>query len=244
MENIQRIVLDVGLQGKQEIIQAKQGDKNTRIIEAEILSNGEPLVFDSDVSAVYAFRKPDKTQVINAAQISNGVTAITLSDQCLTKDGDCTCELIFRKENAVLTTATFEVHVWPNVYDDQAAISTDEYGVLIDALNAVDSAPAIMEEAEKTTAETLAVKNDLIEKRDSGFFNGAPGLQGAQGIQGPKGDKGEKGDRGDSGIQTAVDGMYTLYVNEQGHLIAQYTDSGSPPPLSIVDGHLIYNTGE
>ena len=67
---------------------------------------------------------------------------------------------------------------------------------------------------------------------------------GAQGIQGPKGDKGDKGDRGDSGIQASTDGMYTLYVNEEGHLIAQYTDAGSPPPLSIIDGHLIYHTGE
>lgn len=244
MENTQRIVLDVGLRGKPEIIQAKQGDKNTRIIEAEILSNGDPAIFDSSINVIYAFRKPDGTQVINSAQLSNGMATVALSDQCLTKAGHCTCELIFRKENAVLTTATFEVHVWPNVYDDQAAISTDEYGVLIEALNAVDSAPAIMEEAKNTTAETLAVKNDLIEKRDSGFFNGAPGTQGPQGIQGPKGGKGEKGDRGDSGIQAAIDGMYTLYVNAEGHLIAQYADSGSPPPLSIVDGHLIYNTGE
>ena len=108
----------------------------------------------------------------------------------------------------------------------------------------MDSASAAIEAVEEAAEEAVAVKNDLIEKRDSGFFNGAPGPQGAQGIQGPKGDKGNKGDRGDSGIEAATDGMYTLYVNEMGHLIAQYTDSGSPPPLSIVDGHLIYNTGE
>ena len=122
-------------------------------------------------------------------------------------------------------------------YDD-AIESTDEFSRLTEALAAASSAPAVIEEAKEAARGALAVKNDLIEKRDSGFFNGA------QGIQGPKGDKGDKGDRGDSGIQASTDGMYTLYVNEEGHLIAQYTDAGSPPPLSIIDGHLIYHTGE
>ena len=37
------------------------------------------------------------------------------------------------------------------------------------------SASAVIEKAKEAARGTLAVKNDLIEKRDSGFFNGAPG---------------------------------------------------------------------
>ena len=154
------------------------------------------------------------------------------------------CELqIVDTDNHTLKVTLPPLRIIKSNYDG-AIESTDEFSRLAEALNTVDSAPVAIEAVKEATEEAVAVKNDLIEKRNSGFFNGAPGSQGAQGIQGSKGDKGDKGDRGDSGIEAATDGMYTLYVNEVGHLIAQYTDSGGPPPLSVVDGHLIYNTGE
>lgn len=56
----------------------------------------------------------------------------------------------------------------------------------------------------------------------------------------PRGAQGEKGERGDSGITTPNNGFFTVYVNEAGHLIAVVADNAVAPPLSIVDGHLIY----
>lgn len=56
----------------------------------------------------------------------------------------------------------------------------------------------------------------------------------------PRGAQGEKGERGDSGITTPNNGFFTVYVNEAGHLMAVVADGVSAPPLSIVDGHLIY----
>lgn len=56
----------------------------------------------------------------------------------------------------------------------------------------------------------------------------------------PRGAQGEKGERGDSGITTPNNGFFTVYVNEAGHLIAVVADNAGAPPLSIVDGHLIY----
>ena len=228
--------------GEIRVIQ-EEADGRDLIINV-IDDNGSPLDLTGKKVSVY-IQKPDNTMIYNSCEAEGNQVTVALTLQMMAVSGVTKlCELqIIDADNHTLKVTLPPLRIVKSNYDGSIE-STDEFSRLAEALNAVDSAPAIMEEAEKTTAETLAVKNDLIEKRDSGFFNGAPGLQGAQGIQGPKGDKGEKGDRGDSGIQTAVDGMYTLYVNEQGHLIAQYTDSGSPPPLSIVDGHLIYDTGE
>lgn len=228
--------------GEIRVIQ-EEADGRDLIINV-IDDNGSPLDLTGKKVSVY-IQKPDNTMIYNSCEAEGNQVTVALTLQMMAVSGVTKlCELqIIDADNHTLKVTLPPLRIVKSNYDGSIE-STDEFSRLAEALNAVDSAPAIMEEAEKTTAETLAVKNDLIEKRDSGFFNGAPGLQGAQGIQGPKGDKGEKGDRGDSGIQAAVDGMYTLYVNEQGHLIAQYTDSGSPPPLSIVDGHLIYNTGE
>ena len=68
---------------------------------------------------------------------------------------------------------------------------------------------------------------------------GGKGEQGDTGNIGGKGDKGDKGDRGDSGITETVNGFYTLYVNEAGHLIARYPDGADAPALSLRNGHLI-----
>ena len=227
--------------GEIRVIQEEADGRELRIY---LYDNGSPLDLTGKKVSVY-IQKPDNTMIYNSCETEGNQVTVALTLQMMAVSGVTKlCELqIIDADNHTLKVTLPPLRIVKSNYDGSIE-STDEFSRLAEALNAVDSAPAIMEEAEKTTAETLAVKNDLIEKRDSGFFNGAPGPQGAQGIQGPKGDKGEKGDRGDSGIQAAVDGMYTLYVNEQGHLIAQYTDSGSPPPLSIVDGHLIYNTGE
>ena len=54
-------------------------------------------------------------------------------------------------------------------YDD-AIESTDEFSRLTEALAAASSAPAVIEEAKEAARGALAVKNDLIEKRDSGFL--------------------------------------------------------------------------
>lgn len=221
--------------GEIRVIQ-EEADGRDLIINV-IDDNGSPLDLTGKKVSVY-IQKPDNTMIYNSCEAEGNQVTVALTLQMMAVSGVTKlCELqIIDADNHTLKVTLPPLRIVKSNYDGSIE-STDEFSRLAEALNAVDSAPAIMEEAEKTTAETLAVKNDLIEKRDSGFFNGAPGLQGAQGIQGPKGDKGEKGDRGDSGIQAAVDGMYTLYVNEQGHLIAQYADSGSPPPLSIVDGH-------
>lgn len=225
-------------------IRVIQEEADGRELIVNLFDNASPLDLTGKKVSIF-LQKPDNTMIYNTcAAEGNTVTAVLTRQMMAAYGVTKLCELqIIDADNHTLKVTLPPLRIIRSNYDG-AVESTDEFSRLAEALNAVDSAPAIMEEAEKTTAETLAVKNDLIEKRDSGFFNGAPGSQGAQGIQGPKGDKGDKGDRGDSGIQAAIDGMYMLYVNAEGHLIAQYTDAGSPPPLSIVDGHLIYNTGE
>ena len=228
--------------GEIRVIQ-EEADGRDLIINL-IDDNSHPLDLTGKKVSVY-IQKPDNTMIYNSCAVEGNQATVTLTLQMMAVSGRTKlCELqIIDADNHTLKVTLPPLHIVKSDYDG-AIESTDEFSRLAEALNAVDSAPEAIEAVEEATAEAIAVKDDLIEKRDSGFFNGAPGPQGAQGIQGPKGDKGDKGDRGDSGITAATDGMYTLYVNEAGHLIAQYTDSGSPPPLSIVDGHLIYNTGE
>lgn len=234
------ITLDTWQQPLGEI-RVIQEEADGRELIVNLFDNGSPLDLTGKKVSIF-IQKPDNTMIYNACTADGNTVTAVLTGQMMAAYGVTRlCELqIIDADNHTLKVTLPPLRIIKSNYDG-AVESTDEFSRLTEALNEVDSASQMIEGA---TAEALAVKNDLIEKRDSGFFNGAPGTQGPQGIQGPKGGKGEKGDRGDSGIQAAIDGMYTLYVNAEGHLIAQYTDTGSPPPLSIVDGHLIYNTGE
>ena len=136
--------------------------------------------------------------------------------------------------------------------------------------SALEDMRAAIAKTNEARDEALSVAADLEAKRDSGFFTGPVGpmgpigpigpvgpqgeqgppgpigprgpmgLQGLQGVQGLQGMKGDKGERGDSGITAPSAGLFSVYVNEAGRLIAAYTDT--PPPLGIKDGHLICTT--
>ena len=140
MEHVQKLTLDMGLRVTPPKLYAKQGDKDTRKITCELVMDGVPYAPGEGVTALYALRKPDDTQVIENAQLSGGACSLTLSDQCLTVPGVCLCEVILYKDDAVLASATFEVDVSPNVYDEDGVISSDDYGALVAATAAANTA--------------------------------------------------------------------------------------------------------
>lgn len=65
-------------------------------------------------------------------------------------------------------------------------------------------------------------------------------FRGPQGIQGIQGEKGDKGDTGESGITTPVSGMYTLSVDADGNLYANYNDEAPVFSYDSETGALYY----
>ena len=59
---------------------------------------------------------------------------------------------------------------------------------------------------------------------------GARGPQGLKGDKGDKGDTGAKGDKGDAGITVPASGLFSLGVDNDGNLVAYYSDAASTPP--------------
>ena len=59
---------------------------------------------------------------------------------------------------------------------------------------------------------------------------GDTGAQGPQGLKGDKGDTGAKGDKGDAGITVPASGLFSLGVDNDGNLVAYYSDAASTPP--------------
>ena len=71
-------------------------------------------------------------------------------------------------------------------------------------------------------------------------LQGPQGEQGTQGPAGPPGPQGEKGEDGSAVAMTLAPGMIAMRVNEEGHLILTHNDNEPAPPLSIVNGRLVY----
>lgn len=157
MQNIQKITIDFVADGPTQRASAKQWDKNSRIIRAEILNNGFPVTIESGTTVTYALRKPDKTQVVNTATYQDNIVTINLSDQCLTISGLAICEIIFVKNSQVISTAVFEIEIYQSAYDDDAMESSDDYGAIASMLEDVTQAMENAQEA-ATQADESAKK--------------------------------------------------------------------------------------
>ena len=59
---------------------------------------------------------------------------------------------------------------------------------------------------------------------------GAQGPQGLKGDTGAQGPQGPKGDKGDAGITVPASGLFSLGVDNDGNLVAYYSDAASTPP--------------
>ena len=70
---------------------------------------------------------------------------------------------------------------------------------------------------------------------------GSVGLRGPAGPQGVEGPQGVPGPRGINGVAVAASGTYAFNVNEDGHLILNYTGDTAPDFSINEDGHLILN---
>lgn len=136
------------------------------------------------------------------------------------------------------------------------------------ASTAAQNADAAARRADTAAGAADAIREDLITKRDGGYFQGEQGLRGVTGAQGPmgtvgaqgptgpagptgprgpagiqgaKGEKGEQGERGESGVTAPLSsGLYSLFVNASGQLVLKTADGVAPPPLSIKNGQLVY----
>lgn len=125
-----------------------------------------------------------------------------------------------------------------------------------------DLAGSASQRANKAAKEAEKVREDIVNKLETGQLTGPKGdtgpigpigPQGPQGIQGKKGEKGDKGDKGevgpqgDSGVMAPASGMFSLFLDPAtGNLYADYPDGSTPPAFeyNADTGELYYLTGE
>ena len=156
-------------------IRVIQEEADGRKLIIHLYDNGTPLDLTGKTVSIY-IQKPDDTIIYHSCEASGNQVTVILTLQMMAAFGITKlCELqIIDAEKHVLKVTLPPLRIVMSSYDD-AIESTDEFSRLTEALAVASSASAVIEKAKEAARGTLAVKNDLIEKRDSGFFNGAPG---------------------------------------------------------------------
>ena len=124
------LTLDTKSAGSQATVQAKLGDTGRRLVIS--LTNGEnPYEIPEDAYAVLMGSKPDGNVLYNAVAIQNQKLIYTFTEQTATAVGITECEVrLYRPNEAVLTTARFDLAVDGTVYSDTKVESTSEYTAL------------------------------------------------------------------------------------------------------------------
>lgn len=174
------ITLDISGEATGHRITAKQGDKNTRTIQAQIVDGGVPANFESGVTAEFVCHKPDHTQVVMDTGFTGSVVTVTLSDQCLTRAGNCRCEFRFKKSDQVLSTVTFLMVVYPSAFDQDAFESSDDYKGLDEATQEAKEAADAANSAAENAAQLAQEAQEAAQKADA---SAERAQQAAEGIE-------------------------------------------------------------
>lgn len=260
-----------GYPGTEKLI-FKQGDFTDRYIIVTLTKDGVPVQIGTEVTPRVHMEKPDGTQVIvdeNVQVLEDGTLQMQILPQMSTAAGAGKLEIGLYRQGAYLSTAVVDTLIYPGALSMIKVASSDEYQALIDALAQI--APAIDAEEKRKAAEEERIKNeivrqrqevererltdqaleevnftvqDMIDRRDSGEFDGAKGDTGPQGPQGIQGPQGPPGENGTAAVVDLNPGMFALTVNSAGHLILTHNTVDPVPPLKVIDGHLKYLIGE
>lgn len=150
MEYIYDITLHFAPSGEIPVVRVKQGDASTRYIRATVVNGDDIYIPGAEQTILFREEKPDGTCVLlDSSYYDNelgrnlvtldesGRIVIELTDQTSSCVGLCRCDLCFTAGGDSLSTSPFVMDVWGTPDVTGAAVSSDDFRTLINALNDV-----------------------------------------------------------------------------------------------------------
>lgn len=164
MEIMRHITVDLYGDAKRYAVAAKQMDMRTRYVGVTLTIDGVTWEIPRNVEAVIAAKKPDGTQVWNDCIMTGNEVLAPFSREMLAVHGTALCDVELYQNGAVLTSASFEVEIFPSQRVDETIISSGEYTRLE---NAIFAAREALQMAQETTesinvAEALRVAAESV----------------------------------------------------------------------------------
>lgn len=164
MEIMRHITADLYGDVKKYAVAAKQMDMVTRYVGVTLTIDGVTWEIPRNVEAVIAATKPDGKKAWNDCTVIGNEVIAPFSREMLAVHGTMLCDVELYQNGALLTSASFEVEIFPSQRVDATIISSEEYTRLE---NTVFAAREALQMAQETTesinaAEALRVAAESI----------------------------------------------------------------------------------
>ena len=150
MEIIRHIKVDLYGDTQHFAVAAKQMDMGTRYIGVTLMEDGVVYEIPDNVEVIISMTKPDKTHVHNDGEKSGNEALIPLTRGMLQVHGTALCEVQLYQNGALLTSATFEMEIFPSQRDESEIIHSGEYTSLENTIAAAREALQIAQDTQNT----------------------------------------------------------------------------------------------
>lgn len=179
--NHTKMTLEINSCKNYEILEVRQGDKGSRIIDFAFTVNGETVDLASTMSAKVNATVDDVIVADSVAAVvdtENNVVTVTLTDTMLALSGICKMDIVLTEGDEIITAETVCLRVGKSVINDDSkafpgASSIAEITKEVEnargssnslgaRLNGIDS--AVSNKAEKSTVSQLSARMQTAEK--------------------------------------------------------------------------------
>lgn len=178
MNIIRHIKVDLYGDTQHFAVAAKQMDMGTRYVGVTLLEDGVVYEIPDNAEIIINMTKPDKTHVHNDGEKSGNEALVPLTRGMLMVHGTAQCEIQLYQNGALLTSATFEMEIFPSQRDESEIIHSGEYTrlentiaaarealqIAQDTQNSIDAAEVLRVAAEKAR-ETAEKAREIKESR-------------------------------------------------------------------------------
>lgn len=127
----------------------------------------KPLCIPDNVEVIINMTKPDKTHVHNDGEKSGNEALIPLTRGMLQVHGTALCEVQLYQNGALLTSATFEMEIFPSQRDESEIIHSGEYTRLENTIAAAREALQIAQDTQNTIDAAEAVRQAQERLREA-----------------------------------------------------------------------------
>lgn len=163
MNIIRHIKVDMYGDVNRYAVAAKQMDMGTRYVGVTLTIDGVEWEIPRDTEIVAAVKKPDGKSVWNDCKHSGNEALVELTREMLTVHGTALCDVELYQNGALLSSATFELEIFPSQRIDSTILSSGEYTRLE---NAIYAAREALQMAQETT-ESINAAEALREAAES-----------------------------------------------------------------------------
>ena len=186
--NHTKMTLEINSCKNYEILEVRQGDKGSRIIDFAFTVNGEAVNLTATMSAKVNATVDDVIVADSVAAVvdtENNVVTVTLTDTMLALSGICKMDIVLTEGDEIITAETVCLRVGKSVINDDSkafpgASSIAEITKEVETargsssslnarLNGIDS--AVTNKAEKSTVSQLSARMQTAEKALTGKAN-------------------------------------------------------------------------